>query len=281
MFPLYELLSHAELTKPRRVAPQVVEARRSARHARCGRLTLFPCVERPEPIDLLEEEPRVVAAISNVSTEGVGILHDEELPQGLQFEVDWESGDERIPLRFEVVHSQQTSAGTYRTGAKLVFGEMPPESLPSALPALPEPMVEGAEPVAQPMMRLVRDDEPANATEGTEDIAPAETTTVPGILKFEPAETSAPTAETNAPPGTFSVSAAFGFDKTERLDGATTCGWERSVEIRRAGDRLWIYIHSPGKKNRWGIFVDAAQFEAAFGRVQESAKSPFITTLAA
>jgi len=278
MFPLYELLSHAELTKPRRVAPQAVEARRSARHARCGRLTLFPCVERPEPIDTLEEEPRVVAAISNVSASGVGLLHDEELPTGLQFEVDWESGDERIPLRFEVVHSQPTSAGMYRTGARLVFGELPLEALPTQLPALPEP-------AAEPVMRLVSDDgevsEVAAAAESNESSEEAAPTTIPGILRFEPEQTTAPASETPTPPGTFSVSAAFGFDKTERLDGVTTCGWERSVEIRRAGDRLWIYIHSPGKKNGWGIFVDPNQFEAALQRVQESAKSPFITTLAA
>lgn len=295
MFPLYELLSHAELTNPRRSTPQSVEARRSARHARCGRLTLFPCVARSERIEAIEEdEPRVVAAISNVSSTGVGLLHSDELPAGLQFDVDWESGDEIIPLRFEVVHSRPTSAGMFRTGARLMFGEMPAEPQPttfcspvessdSAAPVLRfESASIEAEPTATaveiPARTSIESIESSELT-GETDAPPAVSS--PGVLRFEPAEYSGPSAESTALPGTFNISAAFGFDKTERLDGVTTCGWERSLEIRRSGDRLWIYIHSPGKKNGWGLFVNPSEFEAALNRVQESASSPFITTRAA
>jgi hypothetical protein len=104
-----------------------------------------------------------------------------------------------------------------------------------------------------------------------------------GIMRYEPESSLADDdADPALPPGTFAVAHAAGFDKTERLDGATTCGWERSVEIRRVGARLWIYIHSPGKKNGWGIFVDADEFESAFARIQDAAEKPaFVTTLAA
>ena len=86
MFPLYELLTHAELSKPRSVSADIVEARRTPRYSRCGNLTLFPRVERPEPIDPLEEEPRVLASMSNISTTGLGLIHDGELPEGLEFQ---------------------------------------------------------------------------------------------------------------------------------------------------------------------------------------------------
>jgi hypothetical protein len=272
MFPLYELLSHAELSNPRPApAAAIVEARRAPRLSRYGNLTLFPCVERPEPIDDLEEEPRVIAALSNMSRSGVGLIHSDEMPAGMLFDVQWETSDASIPLRFEVVHSRATSAGMYRTGARLICGELPELPMPPttqlALPA----------PAAEPAV------EPAAVVEATEFIEPE---SFPirgaGVLRYEPdpiEDSSEPAAP--APPGTFSAAAAFGFDKTERLDGVTTCGWERSVEIRRAGDRLWIYIHSPGKKNGWGIFVDANQFESALARVQSTASSPFISTLAA
>src|SRR5439155_16247968 len=91
MFPLYELLSHAELSNPKPVPAAVVEARRAPRMSRYGNLTLYPCVERPEPIDELEEEPRVVASLSNISPRGVGLIHSDELPAGLLFDVQWET----------------------------------------------------------------------------------------------------------------------------------------------------------------------------------------------
>jgi hypothetical protein len=84
-----------------------------------------------------------------------------------------------------------------------------------------------------------------------------------------------------SPAGTLRISSAFGFDKTQTIQGVTTCGWERSISLRRDGDRLWVYIHSPGKKNGWGIYVNPDQFESALDSVQQSATSPFISTLAA
>jgi hypothetical protein len=266
MFPLYELLSHAELSNPRPVPAAVVEARRAPRMSRYGNLTLYPCVERPEPIDELEDEPRVLAALSNISPSGVGLLHSDELPLGMLFDVEWQTQEAWIPLRFEVVHSRPTSAGMYRTGARLICGELPELPMPPTMRlALPAPA------------------EPAAIVEARESEEPS---SLPingaGVLRYEPDPISDSTEPAEpAPPGTFYASSAFGFDKTERLDGVTTCGWERSIEIRRAGDRLWIYIHSPGKKNGWGIFVDPDQFDSALARVQSAAASPFITTLAA
>ena len=103
-----------------------------------------------------------------------------------------------------------------------------------------------------------------------------------GVLKIDPhipEPASDRMAET--PPGTLKISAAFGFDKTETLDGVTACGWDRSVSLRRDGARLWLYVHSPGKKNGWGLFVNPDEFEAVFNRAQQSAESPFISTMAA
>jgi hypothetical protein len=289
MLPMHELLSHAELSQSKLVSSEVVEARRSPRRSRCGNLTLFPRVERAEPVDPLEEDPQVIASISNISSTGLGMLHCDELPAGLEFDVQWDAGECWIPLRFQIVHSRRTSLGIYRTGARLIEGVMPAE---------PAPVNTAIKPTALPW------DQPHGSAVGysgcgtdSQSTAPVvlenESTTVPvieeppaprrgGILKYEPelAITDSSPADP-APPGTFQVSAAFGFDKTERLDGVTTCGWERSVEIRRAGDRLWLYIHTPGKKNGWGIYVDPNQFESALSRVQDAAHSPFITTLAA
>jgi hypothetical protein len=274
MFPLYELLSHAEVAHPKAAPAKLVEARRCPRVQRYGNLTLFPCVERPEPIDELEGEPRVIAALSNMSAGGVGLLHSDEMPIGLQFDVQWETTEATIPLRFEVVHSRPTSAGMYRTGAQLVLGEIPELPMPAAMAPMTQPAL--AAPVES------ADGADAIQTDEDHDNAP---TSFPihggGVMRFEP-DAPASIESAAAPPGTFIAAAAFGFDKTERLDGVTTCGWERSIEIRRVGDRLWLYIHSPGKKNGWGIFIDPDQFESALARVQHAASStPFITTLAA
>ncbi len=299
MFPLSALLAHAELKtraqRPSSDDPGGADARRAVRITRYGNLTLFPRVERGEPvdaapayaagesmpadvIDAVWEEPRVVATISNVSTTGVGLICQDELPTGLQFDVNWAEGDRPGPVRFEVVHTKPLSAGMYRTGARLVAGELPAEPVPTpfvrrfelaseAEPPAPAPSPMAIVPVAEarmPMavpMSLVRD----------------------GVMSLSrvPAEPSHARPRP-APPGTFDAAAAGGFEKTERLDGVTTCGWERSIELRRDGGRMWIYIHSPGKKNGWGIFVDPDAFEAAVGRVQAGAGSPFIaTTLAA
>ena len=133
MFPLAELLSHAELNK-RKSRIESVEARRAPRRTRYGNLTLFPIVERGEPVaddDGIIEEPRVAASISNVSSTGVGLILSEELPSGLEFDCQWPCGEYPLPLRFEVVHSQPISAGMYRVGARLLAGVLPEEAVPT------------------------------------------------------------------------------------------------------------------------------------------------------
>ena len=272
MFPMSALLTHAELTKRKSSTVDVGEARRATRRMRYGNLTLFPRVEHAEPLvdqEIIDEEPRVIASISNVSSTGVGLILSEELPSGLEFDVDWHIGGARggspVALTFEVVHSRPVSAGMYRTGARLIAGILPEEPVPTEF-------------VSQEMP--VRSDEDFIEQQLPEEPAPVEF--AGGVLKFEP-QTFELTDELKspAPPGTCRASSAFGFDKTEKLDGVTTCGWERSITIRREGERLWIYIHSPGKKNGWGIYVSPDQFEAALARVRRAAQSPFVTSMVA
>lgn len=269
MFPLSALLSHAELTARPVPASNVGEARRAPRRMRYGNLTLFPHVERAEPINdqdsMVEEEPRVIASISNVSSSGVGLILSEELPAGLEFDADFQDSEFPHPLRFQVVHSRPVSAGMYRTGARLIAGVIPEEPVPTQF-------------VSQEMPADCQED----AIEDAMPDQPAPLEFAGGVLKFEP-ETyqSENRPGSPLPPGTFRAANAFGFDKTEKVDGVTTCGWERSVTIRRDGGRLWIYIHSPGKKNGWGVYVQPDQFEAALARVQRAAQSPFISSIAA
>ena len=211
------------------------------------------------------EPPRVIASISNVSSTGMALLLAEELPAGLEFDVDWREGEFPVPLRFEVVHSQPMSAGLYRVGARLIVGIMPEERVPTDFVSMEQPAD----------TELEIGDDSVNVEEAAMVFAG-------GILKFDPGiAEQTDTLKMPAPAGTFKASAAHGFDKTETLDGATTCGWDRSISIRRSGDRLWVYIHSPGKKNGWGIFVDANDFESAFNRVQQAASSPFVSSMAA
>jgi len=264
MFPMSALLSHAELTKRKTSNKQAAEGRRAVRFNRHGNLTLFPRVERGQPIERptgrtaeSQEEPTVVASISNVSTTGVGLILSEELPNGLEFDVQWPQSKFPVPLRFEVVHSQQVSAGLYRTGARLVAGVLPAEPMP---------------------LNYINQEQP----DETDSNETATIAFIGGVLNFEPDMPSPESDQASpTPPGTLRAASAFGFDKTEKIDGITTCGWERSISLRREGSRLWIYIHSPGKKNGWGIYVNPEEFESALDRVQQSASSPFITTLAA
>jgi hypothetical protein len=266
MFPMSALLSHAELTRRKTPSHQASECRRAIRCTRHGNLTLFPRVEHATPMDdsfVAEiDEPRVIASISNVSTTGVGLIVDEELPSGLEFDVAWPQAKFPIPLRFEVVHSQPVSGGMYRTGARLVAGVLPVEPTPS---------------------NFVNNEQPDEVQESMMKVS-AQESFMSGVLKYEPdmpASTPVNDRTHPTPQGTLRISSALGFDKTEKLDGVTTCGWERSISLRREGDRLWIYIHSPGKKNGWGIYVNAEAFQSTLERVQQSASSPFISTLAA
>ncbi len=291
MFPLTALLTHAELSK-KKFKTESLEARRAPRRTRYGNLTLFPIVERAEPT--FEEsaeidEPRIGASISNVSETGVGLILSENLPSGLEFNCQWPVGEYAIPLRFEVVHSQPISAGMYRTGARLVAGVMPEEQVPSEFVRREEPKAIDYE------LTLTTPMQPTVIAAAAQEIAPTEsplnhamqlTESAPvvfsgGVLQFEPYKPERSMSISPAPVGTFRASHAFGFDKTECINGVTTCGWDRAVQIRRDGDRLWLYIHTPGKKNGWGIFVDPEVFESALQRVQDAADSPFISTLAA
>ena len=264
------LLSHAELTQKKASNKQSSEARRAMRCTRHGNLTLFPRVELGEPVDAIidvVETPRVIASISNVSTSGVGLIVDEELPSGMEFDVEWPQARFPVPLRFEVVHSRPVAGGMYRTGARLVAGILP------------------AEPVSANLVNVEQPDEviPDEFAQADDKQSQHEAATfADGVLMYE---SQLPAPETDrmspTPPGTLRISSAFGMDKTEKIDGVTTCGWERSISLRRDGNRLWLYIHSPGKKNGWGLYVDPDRFEAALDRVQQTASSPFITTLAA
>ena len=306
MFPLSALLAHAELKTRAKQPPagSAADARRAPRVTRYGNLTLFPHVERgevvddagryapgepmsAEVIDAVWEEPKVVVTISNVSTTGVGLICQDELPTGLQFDCHWADGERPGPVRFEVVHTQPISAGLYRTGARLVAGELPAEPVPTPFVRRFELASEADERPAPPSMAMVpvADEvpEPSEPSEADGVHHPRLSLVRDGVMALSRVPTELPAHDRRpAPPGTFRADAAAGFEKTERLDGVTTCGWERSVEMRREGDRLWIYIHSPGKRNGWGIYVDPDAFESALGRVQAGAGSPFVaTTLAA
>jgi hypothetical protein len=302
MFPLTELLSHAELTK-RQSRAERADARRAPRRTRYGTLTLFPCLEKHEPViedDESAEERWLVGSISNVSTSGVGLILADKLPNGMEFDVQWPEGDYPIPLRFEVVHSRPISAGLYRTGARLIAGVLPEQAVPTNFVSVDSPEMDSADidvPTDTEFSESIELNSEAPASpvgvgDDTEYYEQASTQAssyeqaspvvfAGGILKFEPQVPDRQSQATPVPAGTFRASHALGFDKTETLNGVTTCGWDRSVQIRRDGDRLWIYIHSPGKKNGWGIFVDSEKFQSAFDRIQQAAQSPFISTLAA
>jgi hypothetical protein len=284
MFPLQALLAHAELTKSKSTI-ETAEARRAPRRQRCGNLTLYPVVVRADPIFATEVpvDLRVVASISNISATGLGLIAAEALPEGLEFDVQWEQcGDqctEPRPLRFEVVHSRPAVAGMYRVGARLIAGELPDEPTPEVFIGTSHADAE--------MDRGFVEDVVMRSDEDLEEPLEGPWSDQPypirgGIMQFAPEPRDVAPAESwSAPDGTFKASSAFGFDKVEKLDGRTTCGWERSIEMRREGDKMWVYIHSPGKKNGWGVYVDANQFESAVGRIQSGSKTPFVTSMAA
>ena len=125
MFPLCELFTHAQAARPRAVSAPVREVRSSPRVTRYGNVVLYPQVARQEPIDPLDEDPTVIAAISNVSGNGVGLVHSDPLPEGTIFEIDWEAGSNSVTLRFEAVHSRRVTPGMYQTGARLLAGTIP------------------------------------------------------------------------------------------------------------------------------------------------------------
>lgn len=298
MFLFHELLSHAELLKRKPTAVlshTAADGRRAERRQRCGQVTLYPLVARLNPMNSMEEQPRVAAALTNISTTGVGLVHSEELSTGLEFEIRWDTNGRPTAVRLQVVHCRPMPAGMYRTGARLVAGVLPQEPELRVIASPAEEVIEVEPAVAETSDNSIanesHDSIPTHhlridSTDATDDFSEQVNPSnhlLPGVLRFEPVPAQPPLDEAiaPAPAGTFKIANALGFDKTERLEGVTTCGFERSIEFRRDGQRLYLYIHSPGKKNGWGIYVDSSQFQSAFDRVQSTAKSPFITTLAA
>lgn len=282
MFPLCQLIAHAELSKSRSLPDEVIESRRCARRAWPASLMLYPQVEREEPTDLTYEEPTVVASLSNVSRSGMGLVHEEPLPPGTVFEVDWEHGDQCLAVALEVVHSRQIAPRMYRTGARVVSDQCIPIEVDATATSAAAPAAS-----AQPtIVRVV--DSPATATPEVEPLP------LPGgaraiasrVMRIDAPMTitAASTADGSAPApaGTLRVSPAGPrFATTQRVPGASPCGFDRHVEVCRVGAKLWIYIHSPGKKNGWGIYVDPGQFDAAMAAVREQISHPTITALAA
>jgi hypothetical protein len=280
MFPLCELVTHAELARPKSIPDSIMESRRVPRVTRIGSLMLYPLIEREahEPTDPTFEEPTVVASLSNVSHSGLGLVHEEPLPPGTVFEVDWEQGDDCVAVTLQVVHSREIAPRLYRTGARVVSEQ----GIPVEASANDAPVRFSSRP---PTVRVVE----RAAISDVEPAAPEPTSAVPvstsrNIMRIDAPGTWGYEGEgyLPAPPGTLRITSGDPrFATTQRVQGASPCGFDRQVEVCRVGDKLWIYIHSPGKKNGWGIYVDPADFENAMARVREQVSHPTIGTLAA
>lgn len=280
MFPLCELITHAELARPKLIPDSIMESRRAPRVTRVGSLMLYPRIEREEhePTDPTFEDATVVASVSNVSRSGLGLVHEEPMPPGTEFEVDWEQGDDCVVVTLQVVHSREIAPRLYRTGARVVSEQgIPVETSANGAPVRSSsrpPTVRVVERAAIPDVEPAAA-EPAGAVPGTASR---------GIMRIDAPGTWGRESENHlpAPPGTLRITPADPrFATTQRVQGASPCGFDRQVEVCRVGDKLWIYIHSPGKKNGWGIYVDPADFENAMARVREQVSHPTIGTLAA
>jgi len=251
MFPLCELVTHVEAAQPKSGWVRVLDSRRSPRRPRFGTLTVYPHDGQPQPPDAHCEEPRAVVSLSNVSGTGIGIVHDQPLPVGSILRTAWRVRELQIPVRFRVVHSQVVARGIYRTGAKLMIDD--------------EPAVQPADEVA-PMA-------------APPPIEPTACATSDGVMSIEPSPaTDHIPGLTPAPADVVRMPGAVQLVKAERLSGITPYGFERELEICRIGDRLWLYIHSPGKRNGWGIYLDPGQLGAALARL---ATEPAAGSLAA
>lgn len=285
MFPLYELVTHAESSKVRSVPAKAAEARRSPRRPRFGNLTLYPLVDRPEPLDPLEEDPTVIAAVSNVSRHGMALVHSDPMPEGTVFDVDYEHDGERIPVQLEVVYTRQIAPRMYRTGARVISKTLlPDEPMPEPIRERLTPMELAASPTgdnAQPAAPAAESPLPAQVA--SERIEAARILPERGVMRIEPARSATPAgAPAFTPPNTLRISDATPqIVTTQRLNGVSPCGFDRNVEVSRSGDRLWIYIHSPGKKNGWGIYVSPAEFQAALAASQGAAARTTGVSLAA
>jgi hypothetical protein len=300
MFPLYQLVSHADSSRPQRPWERVLDSRRSPRRARFGNLTIYPEPVSHHPSGPVGEEPAVVAALRNVSGTGIAIVHGEPLPAGTVFRAVWSVRDVQIPVRFRVVHSQAVGDGIYRTGARLITDDAatrddlidaPP--LPSEPAAAPPIAPAPVEYVFAAMASLSSEEISLGpvASETVTEIASADATEAhPGVVEAavrDEVESAAAAREcvmnveaspatrhsaglTPAPADVTRCPGAVQLVKAEHLHGTTPFGFERELDLCQIDGRLWLYIHSPGKRNGWGIYVDPRQLRAALARLDAS-----------
>lgn len=51
------------------------------------------------------------------------------------------------------------------------------------------------------------------------------------------------------------------------IGGHTICRWERDLDVRVEGERVWLGPRPPGREAGWGVFVDRAALDAALGHL--------------
>ncbi len=71
------------------------------------------------------------------------------------------------------------------------------------------------------------------------------------------------------------ASQARGFVRGTTLDGKTVCGWERQLDLRREGNRIWLNMHPPGKTAGWGMFVDRSELIGSIEALVEGSVGAF------
>jgi hypothetical protein len=54
--------------------------------------------------------------------------------------------------------------------------------------------------------------------------------------------------------------------KPTSLAGKTVCNFDRVLDVRVEGDRVWLNMHPPGATSGWGMFVLRRQLDSALGR---------------
>jgi hypothetical protein len=297
MFPLYQLVSHADSSRPQRPWERVLDSRRSPRRPRFGNLTIYPESVSHHPSGPVGEEPAVVAALRNVSGTGIAIVHGEPLPAGTVFRAVWSVRDVQIPVRFRVVHSQVVGDGIYRTGARLMTDDAPtrddlvdappPPLQPAAAPPIAPAPVEyvfaeraamssheiNLAPVASETVTEI-DSADANETDPgvVESAARVEVESAAAagecVMNLDPSPATRHVAGlTPAPADVTRCTGAVQLVKAEHLHGVTPFGFERELDLCQIDGRLWLYIHSPGKRNGWGLYVDPRQLRAALAKL--------------
>ena len=238
----------------------------------------------PEVIDAVWEEPRVVASISNVSTSGVGLILEDELPTGLQFDVNWEEGESPGPVRFEVVHTKPLSAGLYRTGARLVAGELPVEPVPTPFVRRFELAGEAEEKRFARTMAMV----PINPVvevqpEPQPHYAPLSLVR-DGVMSLSRVPAGPSKVDRRTDPAGDVQRLARRRVRQDRAPGRRhrlRVGAQHR-DAPRGGADVDLRPLAPARRTAGALFVDAEQFEGAVDRLQAAAGSPFVaTTLAA